>query len=536
MESPASDSDSVERSSRFDDRPVAFNLTKNEPSPDVDDEEEFFSAAEVTGEGDSLSQGTPEPEETERVIKLEKDFYTDLSPPLSYHGSDSDSNGGSNHASSPPPSYQIPTSSWSGSTHGSTSRPESGFGFDPEDTTGHGTRDSRVRMLLNGSGRAPAGSGERPEEFLASSSPRTCTIVYSQQYLSDIEQGVSAPSQPRHRDSSIGLKSILKTPKMWPVHPRKRDLDFSGSSNQDSSPAKKRKYTHTKERAQATGTSASNNATEGRERPTPSAVRSSMKTNKASSLEISGTANGHHGKTSVHGTPSLLVDGRWIHKSKYKHVGKDSHTDELAESSITPLKLISHDTSSDEAGETDEEMSDTETPSKTGIEREASMPQKHTKSIKNSKIGGRHRGSQQESTAAVKLEFEPELEPTEIRDEDSEHDIKPKTTLAAGEDIVDQDEDALCGRYPWKTDSSPEPVAGAARTGGHQHVRTNRQGGSFWQDLNMKHAKLAKTCPLLFAKKKKLLDEVIEEAMERDEKSRRKLEKKAKKGAMVTTT
>ncbi|KAK7432121.1 hypothetical protein QQZ08_001411 [Neonectria magnoliae] len=494
MKSPASDSDSFERSSRFDDRPVAFNLTKNEPSPEVDDEE-FFSAVEVTGEDDSLSQGTSEIEETERVIKLEKDFYTDLSPPLSYHGSDSDSNEGSNHASSPPPSYQIPTSSWSGISHGSTSRPESGFGFDPEDTTGHGTRDSRVRMLLDGSGMAPASSGERPEEVFASSSPRTCTIVYSQQYLSDIEQGVSAPFQPRHRDSSVSLKSILKTPKTWLVNPRKRNLDLSGSSNQDPSPAKKRKYTHTKERAQTAGISASNSATEGREltpaikieRPTPSAVKSSMETKKTSSVEVPRTVNGRHGKTSVSGTPSLPVDGRWIHKSKYQHVGENSHTDELAESSITPLKLIPHDTSSDEAAETNEEMSDTETPSKTRIEREASMSQKHTMFMKNSKTAGRHKGSQQESTTAVKLEFEPELEPTEVRDEGSEH----------------------------------------------QRVRANKQGGSFWQDLNMKHAKLATTCPLLFAKKKKLLDEVVEEAMERDEKLRRKLEKKANEGATV---
>ncbi|KAF4982312.1 hypothetical protein FZEAL_2041 [Fusarium zealandicum] len=445
--------------------------------------------------------------------------------PISYQSS----SGSEEYTSSPPATYQLPLAD------DDTSRPIKAEP-DSESNDETGSEEYSDNDLPRRNIKAEhAGSVANLEEHPATPSPYKLQPVYSGGKLkTENSPGTPATFQPRHRESLVGLKGILKAPKTWPGHESDEETEYSPFPGISpflkeqivSSPSER--IQHGKDQAKA--------------------IRASAQKTRGRELAIVPESSTPAGMSNKRKTLADLRSRSWlppcpnILKRSAIPAPKQSQGWIQQKKRMTPLAPIPDASSS----ESDESESNSDSNSDSSEETPSKPPTKRRSPAKQqSKTNERDQASddeQSEGELKKRLEerqLEPitnsnwvkppqEVKPSVVRDGVSEHAIKPTVArfekkTAAGKGFKHTNSDGSSRRYSWDVDWSMPP-AQTERTSRavaaeleHRGIKTDRQYGNFWYNLTMKYSKLAGSHVPLFTAKKKALDDFVEEAMKNDE-------------------
>ncbi|KAF5707801.1 hypothetical protein FMUND_10900 [Fusarium mundagurra] len=325
--------------------------------------------------------------------------------------------------------------------------------------------------------------------------------VYSgEKLLQSHTPGTPSPFRPHHRDSLLGLKSILKgsggrgrASDNESVYSPFPDISpLSGDEYAASSPTER--IQQSKEQAKAVSSFKKKlYSTPPRQAIVP----------KAMTLPRLMPKNW---------TPPLPKGARWLQQKK----------------DFTPLPSIPDDTAVSDAA------SRQETPTKVVAKRPPHV--NNTTDLAESEDEVEKKLQEQQLEPGTDTHWikpsEKEIKPPIIRDGVSEHAIKPtvalfKKKIAAGQGFNHDTSDESNQKYNWEIDwttpaslSERESQAVAAELE-HRGIKTSKQYSNFWYNLTMKFSRLAGSPIPLFTAKKKALDTFVEEAMQNQEIRRR---------------
>ncbi|KAF4499454.1 t-complex 1 subunit beta [Fusarium agapanthi] len=331
--------------------------------------------------------------------------------------------------------------------------------------------------------------------------------VYSgEKLMQSHTPGTPSPFRPHHRDSLLGLKSILKgsggrgrASDNESVYSPFPDISpLSGDEYAASSPTER--IQQSKEQAKAVRPS---------ERRLYSTPPHRAIVPKAMTLPRLLPKNW---------TPPLPKGARWLQQKKdfmpLPSIPDDTAVSDAASRQETPTKIVArrpprvNDTTDIAESEDEVEKKLQEQQLKPGTDKHWTKPP------------------------------EKEIKPPIIRDGVSEHAIKPtvalfKKKIAAGQGFNHDTSDESNQKYNWEIDwstpaslSERESQAVAAELE-YRGIKTSKQYSNFWYNLTMKFSRLAGSPIPLFTAKKKALDTFVEEAMQNQEIRRRNINKDA---------
>ncbi|KAG4252992.1 hypothetical protein FPRO03_08441 [Fusarium proliferatum] len=423
----------------------------------------------------------PKEDNEEEYEDGEEDFqgFPDLShDEVSHDANTHEAEENGNVGSSPPVSYQLPQEDVSPKAVSTTLEKEATF--DPAD-----------KVLRNGLGSSKNNLSTpiKNEKGLSPSIYELQPVYSGEKLMQTHTPGTPSPFRPHHRDSLLGLKSILRgsggrgrasdNESVYSPFP-----DISPLSGDDS--FKKKLYSTPPHRAIVP---------------------------KAMTLPRLLPKNG---------TPTLPKEARWLKQKK----------------DFMPLPSIPDDTAASDAA------SRQETPTKIVAKRPPRV--NDTTDIAESEDEIEKKLQEQQLEPGTDKHWikpsEKEIKPPIIRDGVSEHAIKPtvalfKKKIAARQGFNHDTSNESNQKYNWEIDwSTPaslterESQAVAAELE-HRGIKTSRQYSNFWYNLTMKFSRLAGSPIPLFTAKKKALDTFVDEAMQNQEIRRRNKNKVALKKA-----
>ncbi|KAF5680963.1 hypothetical protein FDENT_8301 [Fusarium denticulatum] len=391
--------------------------------------------------------------------------------------------------SSPPVSYQLPQEDVSPKAASPTLEEEATF-------------DSADKDLSNafGSSKKNLSTPIKTEKGFSPSIYELQPVYSGEKLVQSHTPGTPSPFRPHHRDSLLGLKSILKgagrrgrASDNESVYSPFPDISpLSGDEYATSSPTER--IQQSKEQAKAVSSFKKKlYATPPRRAIVPKAMTLPRLLPK-------------------NWTPPLPKGGRWLQQKK----------------DFTPLPSILDDTAASDAA------SRQETPTKVVARR---PPRIHdTTDLAESEDEVEKKLQEQQLEPGADKHWikpsEKEIKPPIIRDGVSEHAIKPtvavfKKKIAARQGFNHDTSDKSNRKYNWEIDwttpaslSERESQAVAAELE-HRGIKTSKQYSNFWYNLTMKFSRLAGSPIPLFTAKKKALDTFVEEAMLNQEIRRR---------------
>ncbi|KAI8689392.1 hypothetical protein NCS56_00202600 [Fusarium sp. Ph1] len=369
--------------------------------------------------------------------------------------------------------------------------------------------------------------------------------VYSGDKLSESnEPGTPGSFQPHHRDSLIGLKSILKRPKTSPARATGDDTEYSSSPSVSPPSRSRRASSSPTERIQGSKKQAKALRPSSRKSPAskPATVASVIKKQVPSKPFVRARSwlPRRPNVTKRAKTPSPKRPRGW----------------RLQKKQLTPLVPIPP---ASPERDSDDSTSSQETPSKPPAKRPSATVQQPTETVthhetSNVETSGDELKKTSEKTqkkAAEKKQLKPithsslvkpprEIKPAIIRDGVSEHAIKPTVArfekkMAEGKGFTYNKTDSSNIKYNWEIDWGT-PLPQTERTSRalaaeleERGIKTDRQYANFWYNLTMKYSNLAGSPVPLFTAKKKALEDVVEEALQNEKRRRRKARKAEKK-------
>ncbi|KAH7205862.1 hypothetical protein DER44DRAFT_694861 [Fusarium oxysporum] len=397
--------------------------------------------------------------------------------------------------SSPPMSYQLPQEDVSPKTVSATLEEEAIF-------------DSADKDLTNAFGNSTNNFSNpiKTENGLSPSIYELQPVYSGEKLMQSHTPGTPSPFRPHHRESLIGLKSILKgsggrgrASDNETVYSPFPDISpLSGDEHDVSSPTER--IQQSKEQAKAVRPS---------ERRLYSTPPHRVVMPKAMTLPRLLPKNW---------TPPLPKGARWLQQKK----------------EFTPLPSIPDDTAASNAA------SRQETPTKVVAKRHPRV--NDTTDIEESEDELEKKLQEQQLEPGTDKHWikpsEKEIKPSIIRDGVSEHAIKPtvalfKKKIAAGQGFNHDTSDESNQKYNWEIDwSTPASLSeresqAVAVELEHRGIKTSKQYSNFWYNLTMKFSRLAGLPIPLFTAKKKALDTFVEEAMQNQEIRRRNRNKAA---------
>ncbi|KAF5973052.1 t-complex 1 subunit beta [Fusarium coicis] len=436
-----------------------------ESHPDEDDENEY-------DDGEEEYQGLP-----------------DLSNDEVSH--DANANEGQENedvGSSPPVSYQLPQEDVSPKAVSATLE-KAKF-------------DSADKDLSNafGSSKKNLSTPIRTEKGLSPSIYELQPVYSGEKLLQSHTPGTPSPFRPHHRDSLLGLKSILKGSG---GRDRGSDNESVYSPFPDISPLSGDEY-------------AASSPTERIQQSKEQAKAVSSFKKKLYSVPphraIVPKAMTMPRLLPKNWTPPLRKGGRWLQQKK----------------DFAPLPPIPDDNAASDAA------SRQETPTKVVAKRPPRI--NDTTDLAESEDEVEKKLQEQQLEQGTDEHWikpsENEIKPPIIRDGVSEHAIKPtvalfKKKIAARQGFNHDTSDKSNQKYNWEIDwttpaslSERESQAVAAELE-HRGIKTSKQYSNFWYNLTMKFSRLAGSPIPLFTAKKKALDTFVEEAMQNQEIRRR---------------
>ncbi|UPL00671.1 hypothetical protein LCI18_011605 [Fusarium solani-melongenae] len=369
--------------------------------------------------------------------------------------------------------------------------------------------------------------------------------VYSGDKLSETNEPDTPGSfQPHHRDSLIGLKSILKRPKTSPARASGDDTEYASSPSVSPPSRSRRASPSPTERIQGSKKQAKALRPSPRESPASklATVASVVKKQVPSKLFVRARSwlPPRPNVTKRAKTPSPKRPRGW----------------RLQRKQLTPLVPIppaslEHDS--------DDSTSSQETPSKPPAKRPSATVQQPTQAVthhetSNNEASGDERKTTSDKTqrkATKKKQLKSithsslvkpfrEIKPAIIRDGVSEHAIKPTVArfekkMAEGKGFTYNKTDSSNLKYNWEVDWST-PLPQTERTSRalaaeleERGIKTDCQYANFWYNLTMKYSNLAGSPVPLFTAKKKALEDVVGEALQNEKRRKRKARKAEKK-------
>ncbi|KAK2135873.1 hypothetical protein NOF04DRAFT_1366005 [Fusarium oxysporum II5] len=414
---------------------------------------------------------------------------------VSHDANTNEAEGNEDVRSSPPMSYQLPQEDVSPKTVSATLEEEAIF-------------DSADKDLTNAFGNSKNNFSTpiKTENGLSPSIYELQPVYSGEKLMQSHTPGTPSPFRPHHRESLIGLKSILKgsggrgrASDNETVYSPFPDISpLSGDEHDVSSPTERIKQS--KEQAKAVRPS---------ERRLYSTPPHRVVMPKAMTLPRLLPKNW---------TPPLPKGARWLQQKK----------------EFTPLPSIPDDTAASNAA------SRQETPTKVVAKRHPRV--NDTTDIEESEDELEKKLQEQQLEPGTDKHWikpsEKEIKPPIIRDGVSEHAIKPtvalfKKKIAARQGFNHDTSDESNQKYNWEIDwSTPASLSeresqAVAVELEHRGIKTSKQYSNFWYNLTMKFSRLAGSPIPLFTAKKKALDTFVEEAMQNQEIRRRNRNKAA---------
>ncbi|KAL2691193.1 hypothetical protein Neosp_001574 [[Neocosmospora] mangrovei] len=368
--------------------------------------------------------------------------------------------------------------------------------------------------------------------------------VYSGDKLSETnEPGTPGSFQPHHRDSLIGLKSILKRSQTSPARASGDHTEYS-SSPSFSPPSRSRRVSSSPtERIQGSKKQAK-------------ALRPSSRKSHASKLAtVTSAIKKQLPSKAFTRVRSWLPPRPNVTKRAKTTSPKRPRGWRLQKKQLTPLVPIPP---ASLERDSEDSTSSQETPSKPPAKRPAAAVQQPTQAVthhETSNVGAsedaRKTSEKTQKKAAEKKQLKPithsslvkpprEIKPAIIRDGVSEHAIKPTVArfekkMAEGKGFTYNKTDSSNTKYNWEVDWGT-PLPQTERTSRalaaeleERGIKTDRQYANFWYNLTMKYSKLAGSPVPLFTAKKKALEDVVEEALQNEKRRKRKARKAEKK-------
>ncbi|EEU39986.1 uncharacterized protein NECHADRAFT_75826 [Fusarium vanettenii 77-13-4] len=355
--------------------------------------------------------------------------------------------------------------------------------------------------------------------------------VYSGDRLSETnEPGTPGSFQPHHRDSLIGLKSILKRSQTSPARASGDNPEYS-SSPSVSPPSRSRRN------EPRTGPTRHRKSPASKLATVASAIKKQLPSKAF--IRVRSWLPPRPNVTKRAKTPSPKRPRGW----------------RLQKKQLTPLVPIPP---ASLERDSDGSTSSQETPSKPPAKRPAAAVQQPTQAVthhETSNVGAsedaRKISEKTQNKAAKKKQLKPithsslvkpprEIKPAIIRDGVSEHAIKPTVArfekkMAEGKGFTYNKTDSSNTKYNWEVDWGT-PLPHTERTSRalaaeleERGIKTDRQYANFWYNLTMKYSKLAGSPVPLFTAKKKALEDVVEEALQNEKRRKRKARKAEKK-------
>ncbi|KAJ4199370.1 hypothetical protein NW767_008179 [Fusarium falciforme] len=355
--------------------------------------------------------------------------------------------------------------------------------------------------------------------------------VYSGDKLSETsESGTPGSFQPHHRDSLIGLKSILKRPKTSSARASGDDTEYS-SSPSVSPPSRSR------------GNEPRTGPTRHRKSPASklATVAGVIKKQVPSKLFV-------RARSWLPPRPNVI-------KRAKTPSPKQPRGWRLQKKQLTPLIPIPP---ASLERVSDDSTSSQETPSKPPAKRPSATVQQPTQAVTRHKTSDAEASGDERKTtpekaqkAVEKKQLKPithsslvkpprEIKSAIIRDGVSEHAIKSTVArfekkMAEGKGFAYNKTDSSNIKYNWEVDwGTPLPQTerssrALAAELEERGIKTDRQYANFWYNLTMKYSNLAGSPVPLFTAKKKALEDVVEEALQNEKRRKRKARKAKKK-------
>ncbi|KAF4972213.1 hypothetical protein FSARC_1165 [Fusarium sarcochroum] len=463
---------------------IPASVKHYEPAHDYDSEEEYQGLPDLSDDEVHIFEDK-EPEDTDLLpgskvasapVATNKHTEPITSTPVSYESSSDDTE---DFKSSPPISCQLLLDKTSSKASNSTSDDET-----ENESVMEGLNDLPGSMKTH-----PASSVSNFQERLASSLYELQPVYSGERLVESHPHGTPPSFRPHHRESFIGLKSILKGSGSKPG--RDSDEETVYSPFPDISPLSGDEYiiSSPSERVQ------------------------------------------HRTGCPLDRTPSNDLRHR---------CQRDLNGSNKVEKEMTPLKSIIDDTTADDAA------SNQGTPSKLPSKRPSPIAQKSAK-LEEQETSDTEESEDELQKRLEEKQLKPvtnsnwvkppdkEIKPLLIRDGVSEHAIKPTVSrfeqkLAAGKGV---NRNKL--KYNWDIDwSMPAPlnerashaVASELR---HRGIKTDKQYSNFNYNLMMKYSKLVGSPVPLFSAHKQGLEDFAEEAIRNEELRKRNGHKKALK-------
>ncbi|KAF5711322.1 hypothetical protein FGLOB1_5098 [Fusarium globosum] len=444
----------------------------------------------------------PEEDNGEEYEDGEEDFqgFTDLShDEVSHDANTHEAEENGIVESSPPVSYQLPQEDVSPKAVSTTLEKEATF--DPAD-----------QVLRNGLGSSKNNLSTpiKNEKGLSPSIYELQPVYSGEKLMQTHTPGTPSPFRPHHRDSLLGLKSILRGAG---GRGRASDNESVYSPFPDISPLSGDEYAASSPTERIQQSKEQAKAVSSFKKKLYSTPPHRAIVPKAMTLPRLLPKNG---------TPTLPKEARWLKQKK----------------DFMPLPSIPDDTAASDAA------SRQETPTKIVAKRPPRV--NDTTDIAESEDEIEKKLQEQQLEPGTDKHWikpsEKEIKPPIIRDGVSEHAIKPtvalfKKKIAARQGFNHDTSNESKQKYNWEIDwSTPaslterESQAVAAELE-HRGIKTSRQYSNFWYNLTMKFSRLAGSPIPLFTAKKKALDTFVDEAMQNQEIRRRNKNKAALKKA-----
>ncbi|RSL67959.1 hypothetical protein CEP54_003032 [Fusarium duplospermum] len=519
---------------------------EKEPSPSSDDNEPSVAAAEpnvepedsrpIKEEIDSSAEGSETDYDDEQHDDEDGndhdedgDGHDDEDNPTLIKmedAADSDSSSSGLFMSSPPVSYQLPPTE---EDSPKSVKKEPVTDSEDESSTGDFNDETLNTSVSSFNARLAASYKLQP--------------VYSGDKLSETnEPGTPGSFQPHHRDSLVGLKSILKRPTTSPARASGDDTEYPSSPN--ISPPSRFRHVSSSPTERIQGSKKQAKALRPSARKSPvskfAAVANVIKKKVPSTVFVRARS----------WLPPQPITKRAKTPSPKRLRGWRLQKKQLIP--LVPIPPASLERDSDDS------TSGQETPSKPPTKRPTATVQQPTQAVTHKTSNVEASGDEQKKTpektqkkTAEKKQLKPithsslvkpprEIKPAIIRDGVSEHAIKPTVArfekkMAEGKGFTYNKTDKSNTKYNWKVDwGTPVPQTerisrALALELEERGVKTDQQYANFWYNLTMKYSKLAGSPVPLFTAKKKALEDVVEEALQNEKRNKRKARKAEKK-------
>ncbi|VTT79772.1 unnamed protein product [Fusarium fujikuroi] len=475
------------------------------------DDEEDFDEEDIKRENHSSPmnisalkqyESHPKGDNEEEYEDGEEDFqgFPDLSDgEVSHDANTHEAEENGNVGSSPPVSYQLPQEDVSPKAVSTTLEKEATF-------------DSADKYLTNALGisKNNLSTPIKTEKGLSPSIYELQPVYSGEKLMQSHTPGTPSPFRPHHRDSLLGLRSILKGSG---GRGRASDNESVYSPFPDISPLSGDEYAASSPTERIQQSKEQAKAVSSFKKKLYSTPPQRVIVPKAMTLPRLLPKNG---------TPTLPQEARWLKQKK----------------DFMPLPSIPDGTAASDAA------SRQETPTKIVAKRPPRV--NGTTDIAESEDEIEKKLQEQQLEPGTDKHWikpsEKEIKPPIIRDGVSEHAIKPtvalfKKKIAARQGFNHDTSNGSNQKYNWEIDwSTPaslterESQAVAAELE-HRGIKTSRQYSNFWYNLTMKFSRLAGSPIPLFTAKKKALDTFVDEAMQNQEIRRRNKNKAALKKA-----